>query len=77
MKESLPGSYWIFISAQALLVLTGAVTGNVLTIRFRLIKRRDDPRAFSIWLGLWLASSAFEVIAGVAGVMNHTLTLPF
>jgi hypothetical protein len=77
MKESLPGFLWIIILIQGALVLVGTVTGNILTIQFHLVRRRDDPRAFSIWLGLWLASSAFEVAAGVAGVTNHTLALPF
>jgi hypothetical protein len=62
---NVPIAYWLVVAVQALAVLVGGVTGNTLTIRFRLVKRRDDPRTFSIWLALWVASTAIEIAAGL------------
>jgi len=66
----LPGSYWVVVSIQAALVLLGGVTGRIVTIRFRLVRRRDDPRRFVLWLSLWIAGTVFEVIAGAAAIAS-------
>jgi hypothetical protein len=75
--ESLPGSLWVLTLIQAAFVSIAALTGNILNVRFHLVRRREDPRSFRLWLWVWIATTAAEVLAATLGTANNTLSLPF